>query len=268
MMRIRQPFRRRSRTGVSAANWRVICPCQKHSRREPLRRRGALLIAGSFALIGAGFPLDAFDLTSHAPDPHGVAVMAAVITAPVTPVPAPAEENRESGAIAFFDGATRLGKQALLPSPLMIESTREQFFRTEVPFGEIIYREAKSQGLSPELVAAVVQAESDFRPLLISHKSAHGLMQVLPSTAALMGVHNVLDPTQNIRAGTRYLRHLNEQFDDPVMVLAAYNAGPARVRSYGGVPPYRETRDYVKKVDRNHKRYQKAVAERIARLTR
>jgi soluble lytic murein transglycosylase-like protein len=92
--------------------------------------------------------------------------------------------------------------------------------------------------------------ESNFDPAAVSGKGATGLMQLMPGTARDMYVLDVYDPGQNIEGGARYLRHLHDQFDnDLVKVLAAYNAGPAAVRrSGGGVPPIRETQDYVRKV--------------------
>lgn len=262
---------------VSAENWRIICPCQKHRDAFRPKVRRAFLVAGTLALLGASVPLDAFDFAlsmgtgrlqvgARTGSPSPVWAEASLFE---TVEALEAVERGESGALSFFaEAALDPWGPVSLPTPVMIESVREQFFRAEVPFGEIIYREAKLQGLAPELVAAVVETESDFRPRLISHRNAHGLMQVLPSTAEFMGVQDVLDPVENIRAGTRYLRHLQEQFDDPVMVLAAYNAGPGRVREFGGIPPFQETRDYVGKVDRSRKRFHRQIAERIAGFKR
>lgn len=264
--------RRKSRAArITAENWRVICPCQKHGGLRPKVRR-AFLVAGFVALIGAGVPVDAIDFAFSFGDPvspSGTTVPYAPMVAEASLLAKSEPEPQPSGALPFFaEVALDLTGPVSLPNPSMIESVREQFFHAEVPYGGIIYREAKLQGLAPELVAAVVETESHFRPRLISHRNAHGLMQVLPSTARLMGIRDVMDPAENIRAGTLYLRHLQEQFDDPVMVLAAYNAGPSRVRQFGGMPPFRETREYVKKVDRSRKRYQRQVAERIAGLSR
>lgn len=256
---------RKRAAGVTAENFRQICSCQTHRtlKRARVRMRRYLLLGLTLAAFGAVYPLDAFDLAlSEKTDADEAVIMAASALR--------AERDRVNRAIPFLQDldTTTFGRSLALPNPLMIEKVREEFFRVEVPYGEIIYREARSQGLAPELVAAVVKTESDFRPRLISNKNAHGLMQLLPSTAALMGTTDVMDPVQNIRAGTRYLKHLQKQFDDPVMVLAAYNAGPGTVRVYGGVPPYRETRDYVKKVDRSTRRFQREVAQRIASFPR
>ena len=147
-------------------------------------------------------------------------------------------------------------KQFLDPQePLTLDVFKESYFRTHVPYGDIIFREARKNDLPPELVAAMVHTESDFRPTLVSHKTAQGLMQIVPSTAALLGVDDPFDPQKNIAAGTRYFRYLLDRFDDETMALAAYNAGEGNVARYGGIPPFAETRDYISKVTRRTRRY-------------
>jgi len=147
-------------------------------------------------------------------------------------------------------------KQFLNPEePFTLDVFKETYFRTHVPYGEIIFREARKNDLPPELVAAMVHTESDFRPGLVSHKTAQGLMQIVPSTAALLGVDDPFDPEKNIAAGTKYFRYLLDRFDDETMALAAYNAGEGNVARYGGIPPFAETRDYISKVNRRTRRY-------------
>jgi len=142
------------------------------------------------------------------------------------------------------------------------------FFQTEVPYGGIIYVEARRYHLPPELVAAVVQSESDFRPQLRSHKNALGLMQLIPSTGALMGAQNLMDPADNVRAGVKYLRYLHDRFGgDLPIVLAAYNAGEGNVRRFGGIPPFAETRTYLKRVVRSRDEYQRRLTSRLGQWT-
>lgn len=108
---------------------------------------------------------------------------------------------------------------------------------------------ARRHGLDPDLVLAVVAVESAFRPDAVSPKGAQGLMQLMPRTAASLGVSDAFDPQQNLDAGTRHLRFLVDLYGgDLRRALAAYNAGQGAVKRYGGVPPYRETREYVKKI--------------------
>jgi len=115
--------------------------------------------------------------------------------------------------------------------------------------------------LDPDLVNSVIRAESGFNAKAVSPKGAQGLMQLMPSTASKLGVSNAFDPRANVDGGTRYLRELLERYNfDLLKALAAYNAGPARVQQYHGVPPYYETRAYVSKIVRDFNR--KKLAER------
>jgi soluble lytic murein transglycosylase-like protein len=123
--------------------------------------------------------------------------------------------------------------------------------RTE-RWDDVIVHHSREQGVRPDLVRAVVQVESAYNPNAVSPKGAQGLMQLMPTTARELGVRNPFNPIENIRAGIMYLRRLLDRYNnDEVLALAAYNAGPAAVDKYGEkVPPYRETRDYVKKVNK------------------
>ncbi len=113
----------------------------------------------------------------------------------------------------------------------------------------VIAKAGRAHGVSPGLVKAVVHAESRFDLYAISHKGAQGLMQLMPVTARSLGVEDPFDPWQNIQAGTRYLGYLMQRFKgDLKLTLAAYNAGEAAVRRYGGIPPYDETERYVRRV--------------------
>jgi len=117
----------------------------------------------------------------------------------------------------------------------------------------LVIAAARRHGLDPELVLSVVSVESAFRPDAVSPKGAQGLMQLMPATAASLGVEDALDPSQNLEGGARHLRFLVDLYGgDLRRALAAYNAGQGAVARYGGVPPYRETRDYVKKVLRRY----------------
>lgn len=119
-------------------------------------------------------------------------------------------------------------------------------------YDSLIEEHASVHRVRPDLVRAVIQAESAFNPMARSVKGAMGLMQLMPATAVAYGVANAYDPAENIRAGVAYLRGLLDRYSqNEELALAAYNAGPTAVEKYGAVPPYRETRDYVAKIQKN-----------------
>ena len=132
-------------------------------------------------------------------------------------------------------------------------SSRYTFYREETSdhpgIGAIIHRYARIYNIEEALVRAVIKVESDFDPRAISAKGAQGIMQLIPETAREMKVQNPLDPEQNIRGGSCYLRQMLDRFDGNLeLALAAYNAGPSAVARAGGVPPYPETINYVDRV--------------------
>ncbi len=113
-------------------------------------------------------------------------------------------------------------------------------------------RIAAEHGVAPQLVKSIIRAESNGDPSAVSSKGAMGLMQLMPQTAKEYGVSNPFDPVANIRGGVRYLKRLLEDFSGDVsLALAAYNAGPEKVRRYKGIPPYQETQQFVQKVKRD-----------------
>jgi len=117
------------------------------------------------------------------------------------------------------------------------------------PYGNLIRAAAKKHGVDEKLIHHVIAVESNFNPRAVSHKQAQGLMQLLPKTAARYSVANVFDPAQNIDAGTQYLKELLQRFHNSLpLALAAYNAGPELVERWGGIPPLRETQNYVRQI--------------------
>ena len=119
--------------------------------------------------------------------------------------------------------------------------------RTEI--NDLISKYANKNGLDEDFVKAVINQESGFNPNATSKCGAMGLMQLMPGTAQGLGVTNAYDAEQNIEGGTKYLKGLMDRFgNDKSLALAAYNAGPNAVKKYGGIPPYAETKNYVKNV--------------------
>jgi hypothetical protein len=114
----------------------------------------------------------------------------------------------------------------------------------DVLFNEI----ARTYNLDPKLLHAIAKVESNYNPRAVSPKGALGVMQLIPSTARIVGVSDPFDPRENIHGGARYLRYLLDKFGDLTLALAAYNAGPKAVEAYGGIPPYAETQRYVRSV--------------------
>ncbi|MDH3976547.1 MAG: lytic transglycosylase domain-containing protein [Deltaproteobacteria bacterium] len=113
----------------------------------------------------------------------------------------------------------------------------------------LVERAARKYSVDPHLVKAVIRAESDFNPYAVSRAGAKGLMQLMPETADALDVINPFDPYESIEGGVRYLRYLLNLFENDLKLsLAAYNAGRTNVIKYGGIPPFKETRNYVRKV--------------------
>ena len=130
-------------------------------------------------------------------------------------------------------------------------AAKKQTAGTAAPgdIGNLITSAAKKYGVDPKLVSAVAEAESNYRPDAVSSTGAVGVMQLMPDTAAALGVANVYDAQQNIDGGAKYLKEMLNDFGGDVRkAVAAYNAGPQAVKNYNGVPPYAETQNYVNKV--------------------
>lgn len=134
--------------------------------------------------------------------------------------------------------ASTTGPPPAAPPPATLDSR---------PFAELISTVSASNGVDPRLVHAIVQVESNYQPRARSAKGAQGLMQLMPATAQQYAVRDPYDPRANLEAGVRHLKDLLSRFDLR-LALAAYNAGEAVVRRYGGIPPFAETRSYVRAV--------------------
>lgn len=135
-------------------------------------------------------------------------------------------------------------------SPLLVtESARGRaHMPTTAEWDPIIGHGSRISGLDPDLIRAVIRVESNNDPRAISPKGAQGLMQLMPGTQTHLGVTDPFDPRANVEAGSRYLRRQLDAFGTLELALAAYNAGPGNVQRHGGIPPFRETQDFVRKV--------------------
>ncbi len=153
------------------------------------------------------------------------------------------------------------GGSVEVPAEEVVAIEPEEVF-TPVPAAPLVpqpfYRDlveaaAKRYSMDADLITSVIAVESNFDPKAVSRKNARGLMQLLPETAARLGVKNIDDPAENIDAGTRYLRDLLQKYNNDLsLALAAYNAGPDKVQLYGSVPPFSETISYVRRVKRGY----------------
>ena len=135
------------------------------------------------------------------------------------------------------------------PQPPVADQQNAAVSFPTTPYDEIITNMAEAHGVSPVLVRALIQVESGYQPEARSIKGAVGLMQLMPSTARQYNVRNPYDPKANIAAGVKHLKSLLDRWDGAVeLALAAYNAGEGAVKKFNGMPPYRETRDYVARI--------------------
>lgn len=176
----------------------------------------------------------------------------------VEPAPLPVVYTRDRSADAV-DADTAFEQTAtqgsVVPPPEPAEPA--------LPFEEHIMQAAQTYQVDPTLIRAIIMAESSYNPKAVSHRGAQGLMQLMPTTAKWLGIEDSFDPAMNIDGGVRYFRRLLDRFDGDVkLALAAYNAGSRYVRKYGGVPPFKATRIYIKKVLHYHRVLQEQIAAR------
>jgi len=184
------------------------------------------------------------------------ALLLAFVTALLTPLPARGQIyawRDVNGTLVVSDRKLDEGAMTyVVPEAPGIRATRTATPEYSSMYDSLVQEHASRHALRPELVRAVIQVESGFNPRARSPKGAMGLMQLMPATAKRLGVSNAYDPAENIRGGCKYLRQLLDRYDgDEQLALAAYNAGEGAVDRHGrNIPPFQETREYVKKVGR------------------
>jgi soluble lytic murein transglycosylase-like protein len=128
----------------------------------------------------------------------------------------------------------------------------------------LVEKSSKAHNVDPLLVDSVIRVESDYNPNAVSPKGAQGLMQLMPPTAQMLGVSDSFDPAENIEAGVKYLKYLEDLYKDDRLALAAYNAGPAAVDRFKQIPPYPETQKYVEKVGKKYGEARSAADKKAA----
>ena len=138
--------------------------------------------------------------------------------------------------------------EPVVPATDQEQEEQDRSLLAGTPYGEIIASVSEAHGVDPMLVRALIEVESGYRPRARSRKGAMGLMQLMPSTAREYKVRNPFEPKANIEAGIKHLKSLIVKFERLDLSLAAYNAGPGAVKKFNGVPPYRETRNYVTRI--------------------
>lgn len=273
--RTSRPFQERFLDGFDRAQLRQEVQKVKPRKLSGLRRKYAgWALGASLALGGIGIPMKIGNML-HSADANARRQTPQPIEQPVQPAAQPdtsaqitsdlatakqIADQVAGGITSGVTGAVQDVAKTVTAAPAQVaqapstiasvaDQVRQRFFKAEVPFGGIIYDEAKKNDLPPELVAAVVHTESKFVPTARSNRGAVGLMQLVPKTGRWMGANNLNDPAQNIQAGAKYLRYLTDRFSgDQQKAIAAYNAGEGNVRRFNGVPPFAETRNYVQRV--------------------
>ena len=175
--------------------------------------------------------------------------------------PTPAPTSKARGVVrpltAFERAHVRVKPtsytRATSSRPMYAGAALDGFTTGDPKVDSYIVNSSARHGVDPVLIYSIMHRESAFKKMAVSYKGARGLMQLMPATAARFGVRNIFDPAQNIEAGTRYMRWLLNRFGGDVgLALAGYNAGEGAVDKYRGVPPYRETQEYVRRISQRY----------------
>jgi len=166
----------------------------------------------------------------------------------------PQSQDDSTASFASVLQAQMNGSDATSPETADASSAPDMLAPAQIE--ALVNQNAETQAVDPALVKAIIANESGFNANATSNVGAQGLMQLMPGTAAALGVSNAYDPAQNVAGGTKYIKQLLDRFNGNVpLAVAAYNAGPGAVEKYGGVPPYAETQNYVQNVLSSYAKY-------------
>jgi hypothetical protein len=233
-----------------------------HTTSEETRLQDEIMAGFEQAIISnIDFPESIVQARTNPVFDQGISLEKISLSITALAVTAPAYLYPGLGLIELPEGGSRVNVSPSLQEKHP-ENGREK--ATSLPheekeernFDHIIQRVAKSYDVDPALVRAIIMAESSYNPRAVSKKGAKGLMQLMPKTAEYLGVEDSFNPEHNIDGGVRYFKELLDQFDGDVkLALAAYNAGSRKVREYKGIPPFKATQLYVKKVFEYQQQY-------------
>jgi len=220
------------------------------------KRVGSAVLALTFAaglLHAAGLSAQTPPLIPPDPFSPPASLQAHPVPVPVPPLAAPpVAAAAEAPQPAVPPAPAPTPAERLRKAADLLIAVNTELGAPRSPYGELIYDIAIRHSINPHLVAALIHVESAFNPRAVSRKGAYGLMQLLPATARRFGLtrrKDLFNPGKNLDAGVRYLKWLTERFGGDVQkILAAYNAGEGSVERFGGIPPYRETQQYVRKI--------------------
>ncbi len=193
-----------------------------------------------------------------------ICLVAGCLLAPSLPAASPAARASVKSVVRGDAQGRLVRRMAVVPAPGVTRAEAlEALGLSPAAIDALVERLAGQYGVDPALVQAVIRVESGYDAFAVSHKGAQGLMQLMPPTARRLSVKNAFSPVENIEAGVRHLKGLLERYGGQVEpAVAAYNAGAGAVERYGGIPPYRETQDYVAKVGRKYSEAKQAAIQK------
>jgi soluble lytic murein transglycosylase-like protein len=230
---------------------------QRHTHFSFLTNATVFLITTAVC----SFMLSAATVMKHAADVFAVAPPALAVPSPPTMIallPEPEPEVNDQDATDVEPA----------PEPQIASTAPDVVIpHSHSPYHGIITQVAGRYEVDPSLIRAIIFAESGFNPRAKSKKGARGLMQLMPSTAKAMGIQDIYDPLENIEGGVKYFRLLLDRFGGDIkLALAAYNAGSRHVRNYAGIPPFKATRHYIKKVLKFQQKFKMERTSLVRRL--